>query len=470
MFQGITFAWCCLRKKRKEEKRARSVSLEIGPKYDGGPTSTEEFHETELLNEKKSDSDTYDESGSPSKYSLHGSLYQPDPSSVWLERALSKTVRETRVRPSLDPSHFEDDPFLVPRAASTKTTASFSPDDHHAPYSTAQRHQSTRRNLVQRIPSGTRRTSEHYDGEYEDIPLDRDHYSSIVRNGDGLVRPEKSYSPPRKEGGLRELGDGEDEAEWAGGTGFRLVYEDEDHDHSGNGALQRLIEDDSQNRLSRLLFHSDNRMPPATRPSIGGWPSVVNLSDNPEFEEVGKPDTYTALPKRITRTPTKTKDGPSTPMISRSNSKDNEDFYFKATNTPTPKPRRKPNTRKSQDGSVPLYHTPTQHPILPSSPPLITSPPLENELLFCSPFLPPTELPSSRTPPVNRTRTKTPAPEQQTKKVIHSPQPLPAPFVSSPEFSPYRTLLGTNSSQDGEAPTVTLVQSDNPRLVKPYES
>ena len=236
------FAWCCLRKKRKEEKRARSVSLEIGPKYDGGPTSTEEFHETELLNEKKSDSDTYDESGSPSKYSLHGSLYQPDPSSVWLERALSKIARGARVLPSLDPSHFEDDPFLVPRAASTKITGSLPPDDHHVPYSTVQRHQST--------------------------PLGRDRYSFIARNGDGLARPEKSYSSPRKERGLRELGDGEDETEWAGGTGFRLVYEDEDHDHSGNGSSQRLIDDDSQNRLSRLLFHSDNWTPPATRPSI----------------------------------------------------------------------------------------------------------------------------------------------------------------------------------------------------------
>ena len=108
-------------------KRAQSVSLEVGPKYDGGPTSTEEFHKTELLNEKKSDLDTYDESGSPSKYSLHGSLYQPDPSSVWLERALSKIARGARVLPSLDPSHFEDDPFLVPRAASTKITGSLHP-------------------------------------------------------------------------------------------------------------------------------------------------------------------------------------------------------------------------------------------------------------------------------------------------------------------------------------------------------
>ena len=112
---------------------------------------------------------------------------------------------------------------------------------------------------------------------------------------------------------MRELGGGEDETEWIAGIGFRLVYEDEDHDHSGNGALQRLIEDDSQNRLSRLLFHSDNRTPPATRLSIGGWPSVVNLSDNPEFEEVGKPDTYAALPKRITRASTKAKDSSGTP-------------------------------------------------------------------------------------------------------------------------------------------------------------
>ena len=112
---------------------------------------------------------------------------------------------------------------------------------------------------------------------------------------------------------MRELGDGEDETEWIAGTGFKLVYEDEDHDHSGNGALQRLIEDDSQNRLSRLLFHNDNRTPPAARPSIGGWSSVVNLSDNPELEEVGKPDTYTALPKRITRASTKAEDSPGTP-------------------------------------------------------------------------------------------------------------------------------------------------------------
>ena len=257
-------------------KGARSVSLEVGPKYDGGPTSTEEFHETELLNEKKSDSDTYDESGSPSKYSLHGSLYQPDPSSVWLEQALSNTAREARVWPSSDPSHFEDDPFLVPRVASTKITGSFPPNDHHAPYSTAQRHQSTRRNLVQRIPSGTRRTSEHYDGEYEDIPLDHDRYA---RNGDGLARPEKSYSSPRKERGLRELGDGEDETEWIAGTGFRLVYEDEDHEHSSNGASQRLIEDDSQNRLSRLLFHNDNWTPP--QPDL--LSAVVNLSGSPEY-------------------------------------------------------------------------------------------------------------------------------------------------------------------------------------------
>ena len=143
---------------------ARSVSLEIGPKYDGGSTSTEEFHETELLNGKRNSDN--DENESPSKYSLHGSVYQPDPSSVWLEQALSNTAREARVWPSSDPSHFEDDPFLVPRVASTKITGSFSPNDHRAPYSTAQRHQSTRRNLVQRIPSGTRRTSEHYDGTF----------------------------------------------------------------------------------------------------------------------------------------------------------------------------------------------------------------------------------------------------------------------------------------------------------------
>ena len=61
---------------------AQSVSLEIGPKYDRGPTSTEEFHKTELLNVKRNSDN--DESGSPSKYSLHGSMYQPDPSSMWL--------------------------------------------------------------------------------------------------------------------------------------------------------------------------------------------------------------------------------------------------------------------------------------------------------------------------------------------------------------------------------------------------
>ena len=58
---------------------------------------------------------------------------------------------------------------------------------------------------------------------------------------------------------------------------------DEDHDHSSNGALQRLIEDDSQNCLSKLLFHNDNRTPPTTRPSVSSWPSVVNLSDSPEY-------------------------------------------------------------------------------------------------------------------------------------------------------------------------------------------
>ena len=245
---------------------APSVSLEIGPKYDRGPTSTEEFHKTELLNGKRnSDSD---ESGSPSKYSLHGSMYQPDPSSMWL-------VHIPRGKLVSGLLWTLDDPFLAPRAASTKTTGPL-PDDHHAPYSTAQRYQSTRRNLVQQIPSGTRRTSEHYDGKYEDIPLDHDRYA---RNGDGLARPEKSYSSPRRERGLRELGDGEDETEWIAGTGFRLVYEDEDHEHSSNGASQRLIEDDSQNRLSRLLFHNDNWTPP--QPDL--LSAVVNLSGSPEY-------------------------------------------------------------------------------------------------------------------------------------------------------------------------------------------
>ena len=455
------FAWCCLGKRQctgKEGKRARSVSLEIGPKYDGGPTSTEESHETEPLNEKERISGAYDESGSPSKYSLHGSVYKPDQSSLWLERAPSTSTREGRVWPSSDPSYFEDDPFIVPpsRAASAATTGSFFADDNHAPYSTAQRHQSTRRNLVQRIPSGTKRTPEHCDMEYEDIPLDRN-YSFIARNADGVALPEKSYSSPSKERQLRKLDDEADQTEWAAGTVFRPAHEDAD---------------DTQNHLSRLSYYDDNQTPPATRPSASGQSPVA---DSPGFDEVEKPDIYTVLPKRITRTPTKTKDGPSTPMISRSNSRDNEDFYFKTTNTPTPKPRRKPSTQRTENGGTPLYHTPTHHPILPSSPPLITSPPLESELLFCSPFLPPTELPSSRTPPADPvgTRTKTPAPERQTKKVIYSPRPLPAPFASSPEFSSYRTLLGTpstDSNQDGESPTVTVVQSDIlVKSAKPYE-
>jgi hypothetical protein len=84
--------------------------------------------------------------------------------------------------------------------------------------------------------------------------------------------------------------------------------------------------------------------------------------------------------------------------------------------------------------------------ILPSSPAQIMSPPLESQLFFCSPFTPhsismplvPYKGEGQASEPMLVTQTH---PPDERNKVL-SPTPLPLPFASSPETSPYSNLLG----------------------------
>jgi len=153
-------------------------------------------------------------------------------------------------------------------------------------------------------------------------------------------------------------------------------------------------------------------------------------------------DKYTILPVR--KTPTKRMDGPRTPRRRSSNSR----------------------SRQNSRPSTPKVLSRVDSSILPCSPPQIMSPPLESQLLFCSPFIPPSvSMPLVPHKGERQTLGPMPAAETQisdkTMNKVHSPTPLPLAFASSPETSPYRNLLGKGPPAYNDVSATSFRQADS---------
>ena len=474
IIQGVFFAWCCIerrmRLRKRKDGRARTVSLEPGPPYISIPIE-EKFGSSfghDLMGISLNDGD------SPSKYSVHGSRYNSSRGSLWLERAISQSSQQpgdsSSGADSLEKAFLwpadqtlkveGDDPFLVPpsRATTTRTTTNISfrtAEENVVPYNSA-RHKSIRRNILDRLKFGTfnigQQTFPSSDGQYKPemdpsiytpsrvssisrIGTNSTHYSrrrdrhgrsdSDLRVGD-VKKPERTYSPPssprRKEKSLVRVANDSTDTEWIAGSGFRLVQEDPDcYSTPSRSSLHRQghgrVEAKEDAPIGKVPSQDNHFTPPrdgrlstGIRGSVSGW--LVGTRSLPS--QPAEVDKYTILP--IHKVPTKRTDGPRTP--SRKSSK---------------------SRNKISRPSTPKVLSCVDPSILPSSPPQIMSPPLESQLLFCSPFMPPST--SMTLVPDTMSAAET-SPPSGKKPKVHSPRPLPLPFASSPDTSPYRNLLG----------------------------
>ena len=504
LIQGISFAWCCIGRRRctrtRDNRRARSLSLEPGPPYSSTPMEDDE--DTQFFSRSLVALNPHD--ASPSKYSVHGSKYMSSQGSLWLEREISRrsqqpgnncaadiggTIEKAFLWPvdhSQNLTVEEDDPFLVPPSRSTTirtaatTTMSFqSAEENPVPYDML-RHKSIRRGILERLKFDTfnqkpRSVSSLDPGHSRKVGSEKGmtsntpsrissiarigsqstHYSRRrdVRHGrsdsdlrvDDVKRPEKTYSPastPRKERSLVR-GDGDkDETEWVAGTGFRLVQEDPDHllTPSRNSVPgrrgQKEAEVDGAVREDRgqgstFTAPRDSRSPFAIRESVSG--SLVGMDSRSRLAEVDK---YTPLPVR--KTPTKKTDGSSrTPSRRSSNSR----------------------SRRNSRSSTPK--------ILSSCPLQVMSPPLESQLPFCSPFMPPSV---TLVPHKGKSRALDPIPSTiSTEKAnkVHSPTPLPLPFASSLETSPFCNLLGKDPAIFHDVYATSPCEADSENTMSP---
>lgn len=477
--QGIVFAWCCIRRSRtRKNRRARSASLEPGPPY--VPIYTDE-NDAHNFDQTFTTLNLHDED-SPSKYSVHGSRYRSSQGSLWLDRAISghshrpesnsgaSSLEKVFLWPGERNFKTEgDDPFLDPpsRATTTRTATtnmSFrTAEENTVPYD-SQRHKSIRQAILERIRFGTFNRGKQYftpaREQSEEVKSDKgfsiyipSRVSSVSRTGthsthysrrrDGhrqsdsdlmvgeVKRPERTYSPassPRKEKSLvRSVGD-KDDTEWVAGSGFRLVQEDPDycstpskmsiHRRGHNQVKANMnAEGEVPGHDSVHSAPGNGRSPSVIRESVSGW--LVGMDSlHPRPAEIDK---YTILPVR--KVPTKRTDGPRIPIRRSSKSR----------------------SRQNSRHSTAKILSRVDSSILPASPSQIMSPPLDSQLLFCSPFIPP----SSSMPALTsrkgdmqtyRPTTETRASDEKSNKV-HSSTPLPLPFAASPDTSPYRDLL-----------------------------
>jgi hypothetical protein len=230
---------------------------------------------------------------------------------------------------------------------------------------------------------------------------------------------------------VRGVGD-KDETEWVAGTGFRLVQEDGILPLTPSRMPVLGREDEvratGEVRGQDSVFTSprDSRSPSAIRESVSGWLDGMISS----YSQLAEIDNYTAMPVR--KTPTKKTDGPSRTPSRNSRTKRNS----------------RPSTPKilSQFDSSILPSYPPQ-----SCPPQVMSPPLKSQLLFCSPFMPPTEKGRAFDPmPATETCAST---KQATP--VHSPIPLPLPFTTSPKTSPFLLLSEDLATYDVTSPYET---------------
>jgi len=485
LIQGISFAWCCIGRRkcscRRNSRRARSQSLEPGPPYASTPVEDDE--QTHLASQNLRAFNPHD--GSPSKYSVHGSKYISRQGSLWLEREISRRSQQAGnnrvtdasdgtsekaflwpVDPSQNTEIEEDDPFLVPpsRTPTTRTAAttnmSFQSAEENPVTLDSLRHKSIRQGILERLKFGTfnrrPRSATSLDpghgevansekGMSSNIPS---RVSSITRTGsqsthysrrrgarhkrsesdlrlDDVRRPERMYSPastPRKECSLVRGVGNMDETEWVAGTGFRLVQEDGivPLTPSRMPVLGREgeVRATGEVRGQDSVFASprDSRSPSAIRESVSGWLDEMASS----YSQLAEIDNYTAMPVR--KTPTKKFDGPS--------------------RTPSRNSRSKQNSRPS----TPKILSQFDSSILPSYPPQVMSPPLESQLLFCSPFTPPS-ISVPLTPRTEKGRAFDPMPATETcastkqATPVHSPIPLPLSLITPPKTSPFRNLL-----------------------------
>lgn len=483
LIQGILFAWCCIGRRkcsrRCNSRRARSQSLEPGPPYASTPVEDDE--QTRLVSRNLRALNPHD--GSPSKYSVHGSKYISSQGSLWLEREISRRSQQAgsnRVTDTsdgtlekaflwpVDPSRNikveEDDPFLVPpsRTPTTRTAAttnmSFQSAEENPVTLDSLRHKSIRQGILERLKLGTLsrrpRSATSFDVGHDEV-VDSEkkmstnqpsRVSSITRTGsqsthysrrrdtrhkrsesdlrlDDVRRPERMYSPastPRKERSLvRGVGD-KDETEWVAGTGFRLVHEDAILPLTPSRMSPLGREDEvratGEVRGQDSVFVSprDSRSPSAIRESVSGWLDGMISS----YSQLAEADKYKAMP--IRKTPTKQMDGPS--------------------------PSRNSRTKRNSRPSTPKLLSQFDSSILPSCSLQAMSPPSESQLLFCSPFMP-SSISAPLAPRKEKGRPFDPMPATETclsterAISVHSPTPLPLPFATSPETSPFRNFL-----------------------------
>ncbi|KIM87921.1 hypothetical protein PILCRDRAFT_3635 [Piloderma croceum F 1598] len=473
LIQGISFAWCCIGRRkcsRRRNSRRRSQSLEPGPPYASTPVEDDE--QTHLVSRNLGAFNLHD--GSPSKYSVHGSKYISSQGSLWLEREISRRSQQAGsnritdtsggtlekaflwpVDPSRNIKIEEEDPFLVPpsRTPTTRTAAttnmSFQSAEENPVTLDSLGHKSIRQGILKRLKFGTfnrrPRSATSLDAGHDEVVNSEkkmsintpSRVSSITRTRsqsthysrrrdtrhkrsesdlhlDDVRRPERMYSPastPRKERSLvRGVGE-KDETEWVAGTGFRLVQEDAilPLTPSRMPVLGRedevCVTGEVRGQDSVFVSPRDSRSPSAIRESVSGWLDGM-ISSHSQLAEVDK---YTAMP--VHKTPTKKTDGPS--------------------------PSRNSRSKRNSHRSTSKFLSQFDSSILPSCPLQVMPPPLESQVLSCSPFMPPSvSVPLAPPMPATETCVST----KQTTSV-HLSTPLPLPFATSPETSPFRNLL-----------------------------
>ena len=446
LINGAISAWCYFKLRRYcrrgKNLRARSTSLEPGPPYTSIHTEAGKYDNGHQMCGSSINVTLYD-GGSPSKHSVHGSAYKSSRGGLWLERRILERSQQpgscvegkallwpvqsspagTRVQ--------DDDPFLTPlsrcvSARTAETKLSFrSAHENTLPYN-ASAHGNYKRGILENLKFGTlsrgRQEPSALDCGQHKVQLEKGELSSVYtpstvsslarsgsrmtqysRHRDGhkrsdsdlnvneVRRPEKTYSPaasPRKKTVAAN-----DVTQWVAGRGFRLVEED-----PGQG--------------STFPVADEGYSPIPLKGSVDEWLFGINSSNTPSSQSLDN-DKYTILPVR--KTPTKAKDMQSTPILSN---------IRQGSNTP----KLKMN---------PLYHSRVDSSILPLSPPQLLSPPLKSQLLFCSPFIPPSNsIPLA--PRIFRPQRQTlndlgnARPAKETNDV-----PSPSPFASSPESSLY---------------------------------
>lgn len=411
-----TWSYIKLRKRCRRSKgpRARSSSLEPGPPYIS-TRSEYHTHDNEFYTGQNPSSIALYDGGSPSKYSIHGSVYNASRNKSWLKRVASRHSRQSdtyRIKEDvlLWPPQFaptmdrEDDPFLAPpsrcastRTAATKMTFRSAKEEEILPYDASeQKHY--RQGLLERLKFGTMGRGQRPPafspdrGEYEEVQptngavptcipgnfpaMGRSasqaaHYS---RRRDGYRRsdsdvsvgevrlPERTYSPAASPSKKRSVvRPPQDDTEWVAGRGFRLVEEGAPcgpfsaqplHVQAQEAALKEFPSQDK----TQSMF-ADGRSSSAFRGPDNGWLFGVNPSTTINSLSLDI-DRYTVLPVRKTKM---IKSGMNTPILTKS------DQSLKAT----------PFHRPHSSTVVPLS-------LRPSLPP-----PLESQSQFCSPFIPP---------------------------------------------------------------------------------